>query len=182
VEREAEPRPGRRRRGLAPGHRAGPRLRRRGRRHLARPAGLARDSRRRIRHGPRSGGGRRGHGRSRRPHRLPAARPCPCLPPGRLRPGLRPVPALADRVSPHPRPARGGERRDARWPPADRRPCLGRPRVVGRTRRDAGPARPESRRMAHREARSPRARDYPPERAVGHPHRQRRRRQTPRAV
>jgi hypothetical protein len=143
---------------------------------------IVEDRRRRIRHGPRSGGGGRDHHRCRRPHRVPATRPRPHLPPRRLRPGLRPVPALADRVSPRPRPARGGERRDARWPPADRRPRLGQPLLVGRPRGDAGPARAEPRLMAHRKARSPRARGYRPEWAEGHRHRQRHRCQTPRAV
>jgi SAM-dependent methyltransferase len=43
-------------------------------------------------------------------------------------------------------------------------------------------ARPEPRRMAHRKARSPRARGYRPEWAEGHRHRQRHRCQTPGAV
>ena len=56
------------------------------------------------------------------------------------------------------------------------------PLVVGRPQGDAGPSRPEPRRMAHRKARSPRARGYRPERTEGYHNRQRRRCQTPRAV
>ncbi|CAA9535038.1 MAG: Thioredoxin reductase, partial [uncultured Thermomicrobiales bacterium] len=190
VERERERCPGRCRRAAPSGHGAGPRLRRRRRCRLASPAWLAGDRRRRVHHRPRTGGDARRRGRRRGPDRLPAARPRPLLSGGRLRPRLRPVPALASGVSSRPRSASGGRRRGAGRPPVDRRARLGRAVVVeprpGQAlpdpARDAGRARPEPGAVGHRPPGGARTSGRRPQRGDRHRHRQRRRRSTPQAI